>query len=283
MDDHDARLETPLLLKDPDWRHQKAVKLIAAAKKGKTKVIPFKENEDKTLRRLTQYLMDRMVSKAKIEADDGYLLDKHGFVHLSFVLKESRRPDNIRHAMEALAIGGARPFEIAKDLACPKGLVQTYLDCFYDVADELVLSSQKALLHVYLKAYDHSMLTSVGYKQISVAGGADRFRRIIIDRSKMTPADKEWLDNDGRNLRSLYVWSKSWEALSVAASDPMEVQRFSVALSGSKSDKTETPKAVAEVADMLAGLTGGIQMATGPLDVGSAEPRLTATTGAANG
>jgi hypothetical protein len=281
--EQDARLETPLVLREPDWRHQKAVKLAALAKKGKNKTVQFKENEDKTLRRLTAYLMDRMVSKAKIESDDNYLMSKHGFVHLAFMLKESRRPDNIRHAMEALALGGAKPAAIARDLACPKGLAQTYLECFYDVEDELVIASQKALLHVYLKAYEHSMFTSIGYKQIAVAGGVDRFRRIILDRSKMTAADKDWLDNDGRNLRSLYVWSKSWEALSVSASDPMEVQRFSVALSGSKSDKSDMPKAASEIADVLAGISGGIKMASGALDAGPAEPRLLETSGATNG
>lgn len=233
MSDEDIVMTRPPRV--PDWRLARAL-LLAETYKDNT--LKFSAEDDDAVRELAKYSKDAIEKMPSKE-----LFKKYRHTHEASVMRYTKGDTSPKWSIEALALAGLTAKEVSKRLWLDPKVVAAYLEYYYDMSDPIDREAEKASLHLYFKAYDHALLARVGYKFIAVNGGVDRYKRIVLNRTLMTAEDRKWLDDDSCNMRSIYTWSRTWEALGDGPVDPNRTPLTGLMMSAMRQN-VEVPGAV---------------------------------------
>lgn len=195
------------MFKEADWRYRDAMAFIAGGD-------PYHRPPDGLARKLAQHLKSVM-GKVKYHSHSEQRANK--WVRLAYQLKCDACQQSPRWAVEALALGGETPLEIAVDTGLEQEVVKTYLDCFFDMRDNAIKMRYINNMGSYTCAYDHTMLPSIGFKYIVAHFGLEFFKKFLYSRHTLTRNEMMLISQDSRNCRHMRSWSKSWESLNPSA------------------------------------------------------------------
>ena len=214
----------------PDWRFARAREYVDMLPD-----IKFGKDEDFLVRDLTSYIVD---TNPERKMTSRQLAEKHGIIHNAAMLRLESFEGSIRYTMEALVLCNTPPTDIATICGADEKLVTTYLGCYFDLSDDARRASYINRLHIYLKAYAHPVMCDLGYKFISAFGGRERFMRLIVDRTQATNEDLEWLNLDTIRLRTMHIWSRTWEQLNDQGDKGEDtINLYNAMISAQKSDR----------------------------------------------
>lgn len=188
--------------RSPDWRYRECLECL---EEGKNLY------GDRTAKWLFHFLKEKShLPKCRIDS-------KYGWVKEAYHIWNDVQPTSDRWLLEAYALTDMTDKEIAEELMLEEKLVETYLDCFFDVRDSFRKKRYIRGLRNYFCAYEHALLYHIGYKYIMAFQGRDAFERMITHRMSMTSDDSTFFRVEGRNNRGVKVWSKSWETVNAHA------------------------------------------------------------------
>ena len=213
-----------------DWRYAKARNYL-----DQYPDIKLAKDEDQLVADLVGYLKD---THPDFKMTTSQLAEKHGELHAAVMLRLESFEGSIRYTMEALTLCDTPPSEIASICGASEKLVSLYLGCYFDLSDPAMKIAYRNRLHIYLKAYGHPSMCDLGYKFIAAFGGKDRFMRLIVDRTKATNEDLEWLNLDTIRLRTMHIWSRTWEQINDHADNNEDtIALYNSMISAQKSDR----------------------------------------------
>jgi hypothetical protein len=191
--------------KSPDWRYKECLECMEAGGRFRG---------DRVSRVLYRYLVEKRklprITKSKIN-------ERYKWVSKAYQIWSDVLPTSDRWLIEAYALTDMGDKAIAEELLIEEKLITTYLDCFFDVRDDLSKRKYVKTLSNYFCAYEHALFNHIGYKYIITTEGVDAFRRMSTRRLDMTARDSDFLRVESKKTRQIKVWSKSWESVNTSA------------------------------------------------------------------
>jgi hypothetical protein len=209
--------------RQPDWRHEQAQHMAQEAIRQDKPPKPPK-GTDPMVAAQAVYLWDWHRNEQGRSAVDPAVA--HPLLHEANRLMSETSRMSIRYVLEAYALSDLTDAQVATEADEEDALVKAFYDIYFDLRDPGAKRAYVKGMYAWTKAYERRLYCHMGYKYIMAYGGLDRFRRIIMDRSKMTDGDRAWLESDKTNLRQMYDWSRTWEAMNDGVRpDPLLMQQ----------------------------------------------------------